>query len=77
MREVLIKDAKTFALQNKIPSPQTWVVRNKANKMLTLVVTQCVLNQSQGYWLLFDAIGVAISMCCMMENYNYGVIIPI
>jgi len=77
MREVLLKDAKTFALQNGIPSPQTWVVGKKANKMLTLLVTQCVLNQSQGYWLLLDAIGVTISMCCMMENYNYGVIIPI
>ncbi len=39
-------------------------------------MTQFTLNQSQGYWLLYDIVVVAIAMCCMMENNNLGVIDP-
>ncbi len=45
----------------------------RTNVMTTL--TQWVLNQSQGYWLLFDAIVAIINMCCMMENHNSIVIV--
>jgi hypothetical protein len=35
------------------------------------MVTQCVLNQLERYWLLFlDAIVATIAMCYMMENKN-------
>ncbi len=35
--------------------------------------TQCVLNQSQGYWLLFNVNYIAITMCVMMYNTNFNV----
>jgi hypothetical protein len=49
----------------------------KAINVFTLMVTQCVLNQSQGYWLQFDAIVATITMCSMMENNNVGANEPI
>ncbi len=49
----------------------------KVINVFTLVVTQCVLNQSQGYWLQFDAIVATITMCSMMENNNVGANEPI
>jgi len=57
-------------LQNKVPSPQMWVVVKKMANVLTLVVTQCVLNQLERYWLLFDAIVATTTICYMMENKN-------
>lgn len=51
-----------------------------AKKMIIIfppVVAQCVLNQSQGYWLQFDAIVATITMCSMMENKNVGINEPI
>ncbi len=36
---------------------------------LGFVVQQCVLNQSQGYWLLLDALAVAISLVYQMWTY--------
>jgi hypothetical protein len=41
------------------------------------MVTQCILNQSQGYWLQFDAIVATTTMCSMMENNNVGANEPI
>jgi hypothetical protein len=63
-------------MQNKIPSPQIWVMVEKINEVLTSMVTQCVLNQSRGYWLLFNAIVAAINMWYMMENHNSTMIVP-
>jgi hypothetical protein len=37
---------QTITLQNRIPTPQTWVVTQKMLEVLILMVTQCVLNQS-------------------------------
>jgi hypothetical protein len=39
-------------------------------KSSDLVVTQCVFNQSRGYWLLFDVISTALTMHVMMHNTN-------
>jgi len=47
-----------------------WVVVKKVANVLTLMVTQCVLNQLERYWLLFDAIVATITICYMMENNN-------
>jgi hypothetical protein len=44
----------------------------KMANVLTLMVTQCVLNQPERYWLLFDAIVATIAICYMMENKNNG-----
>ncbi len=61
-------------MQSKILNPQTWVLTQKVSEALTLVGNQCVLNQSQRYWLLFDAIFIAITMCCIMGNTNLNAI---
>jgi hypothetical protein len=61
---------QTIALQNKIPSPQTWVMAHKVLEVLTPMVTQCVLNQFRGYWSLSDVIFAAITMCVMIYNTN-------
>jgi hypothetical protein len=43
-------------------------------EILTPMVIECVLNQSRGYWLLFDAIISTISLCVMMKyNTNFGI----
>jgi hypothetical protein len=47
-----------------------WVVAKKVVNVLTLMVTQCVLNQPKKYWLLSYAIVATIAMCYMMENKN-------
>jgi hypothetical protein len=62
---------QAIALQNKIPSPQTWDVAHKLmSKVLTLMVSQCILNQSRRYCLFFDVISTTITMCVMMYNTN-------
>jgi hypothetical protein len=49
----------------------------KVINVFTLMVTQCVLNQSKGYCLQFDGIVATITMCSMMENNNVGANEPI
>jgi hypothetical protein len=51
-----------IALQNKIPSPQTWPMVEQVNCTFTPIITQCVMNQFREYWLLFNALAIAISM---------------
>jgi hypothetical protein len=42
---------------------------------LKLVVKQCVLNQTKGYWLLSDALNVAITIRMKLRvNYNHHVV---
>jgi hypothetical protein len=31
------------------------------------IVKKCVLNQSQGYWLLLDALGSTFSLCTIIK----------
>jgi hypothetical protein len=40
-------------------------------EILNLVVKQCVLNQTSGYWLLFDALYIIISISIKLQvEYN-------
>jgi hypothetical protein len=34
-----------------------------------MCVVECVLNKSQGYWLLLNALATAISLVCQMRTY--------
>ncbi len=43
-------------------SRQVWVIAQVVANILGHVVQQCVLNQSQGYWLLYDALYNLIGM---------------
>ncbi len=60
---------QSLALQGHVPTPQVWAIAQIVANTLGLVVQQCVLNQSQGYWLLLDAFVVAISFVCQMRTY--------
>jgi hypothetical protein len=50
-----------------VPSCQTLVVFKTITNTLLLVVQQCVLNKSQGYWLVIDALVYVFSSCNMMK----------
>ncbi len=57
---------QSLALQGHVPSPQVWAIVQTIVNTLGFVGQQCVLNQSQGYWLLLDALTMAISLVCQM-----------
>jgi hypothetical protein len=52
----------------KVPSPQVWAIAQIVAHAFGPVVQQRVLNQSRGYWLLSDALVVAISLVCPMRT---------
>jgi hypothetical protein len=60
---------QSLALQGHVPSPQVWAIAQIVANTLGFVVQQCVLNQSQGYWLLLDALVAAISLVYQMKTY--------
>ncbi len=51
----------------EVNSPQVWVVAQIVVDNLGLVIQQCVLNQSQGYWFHLYALIVIISLVCQMQ----------
>jgi hypothetical protein len=40
-----------------------WATVQAVASILNPIVQQCVLNQTMGYWLLFDALHVKLSIC--------------
>jgi hypothetical protein len=44
-----------------------WVIVKAITSVLNLVVTICVMNQSQGHWLLSDALSTFIAPTLNME----------
>jgi len=60
---------QSLALQGHVPSPQVWAIVQIVANTLAHVVQQCVLNQSQDYCLLLDALVVVISLVCQMRSY--------
>jgi len=44
------------ALQYRVPSPRIWAIYEAMVKVLSLIMSGCVLNQSRGQWLLLDAL---------------------
>ncbi len=57
---------KVLHLSSRVPCCQTSVVKTIINIFLP-IVQQCVLNQSQGYWLVVDALVYIFSLCNMMK----------
>jgi hypothetical protein len=37
-------------------------------EIVFFVVKQCIFNQTQGYWLFFNALNVVLSTCVCMQN---------
>jgi hypothetical protein len=55
-------------LSFKVPSYQTWLIVKTIINTLFPILKQCVLNQNQGYWLLFDAFVYTFSLFNMMKG---------
>jgi len=45
-----------MALQNHVHSPKMWAICEVVMIFLSPTIYGCVLNQSQGHWLLVDAL---------------------
>ncbi len=45
-----------------VPPPLTWHIFQIIVDVLSSIVSVCVLNQSCGHWLLFDALNVTITL---------------
>ncbi len=54
-------------LQSRILDCQTWSIVQTITYTLMPIVKKCVLNQSQGYWLLLDALGSTFSLCTIIK----------
>ncbi len=68
---------KNLRLQGRVLDAHTWVVCKVVAKIMFLVVKQCILNQTQGYWLLFDALNVTLSLSvCMQIRFNNMILPP-
>jgi hypothetical protein len=51
-----------------VSDAHTWAICNLVDKIMFLVVKQCILNQTQGYWLLFDALNATLLINVCMQN---------
>ncbi len=47
-------------LQAKVPFGLTWAIACVVIETFTPIMNNCVLDQYEGYWLLFDTLHVAI-----------------
>jgi hypothetical protein len=52
-----------MTLQSHVPSPRIWVVCEVVVNILSPIVNGCILNQSQGHWLLLNALQFVILTC--------------
>ncbi len=64
---ICYRQQRALYLQSKAPNCQTWSIAQAITCTLMPIVKQCVLNQSQGYWLLLDALGSAFSLCIVIK----------
>jgi hypothetical protein len=54
-------------LQSSVLDCQTWSIVQAITNTLMLVVKLCVLNQSQGHWLLSNPFGSTFSLCIVIK----------
>jgi hypothetical protein len=53
-----------------VPIGLPWAVARAVTETLNPVVSQCVVNQTHGYWLLSDAIAGALQLIVQMEAHQ-------
>jgi hypothetical protein len=53
---------------SRVPPPLTWHISQIIVDVLSSVVSACVLKQSHGNWLLFDALNVKITMSLKLKE---------
>lgn len=58
---------QSASLQARVPTGLTWAIARAVTETLTPVVSQCVLNQTRGFWLLSDALAGALKLMVQME----------
>jgi hypothetical protein len=51
---------KTQQLQGYVPNAHTWAICEVVVETLLPIVKQYILNQTQGYWLLSNALNVVL-----------------
>jgi len=56
------------ALQQRMPKAQVWIVVEATTFCLNSVVLACVMNQSEGHWLLSDTLTTTIALIINMET---------
>jgi hypothetical protein len=54
-------------LQQKVLKVKVWAIAKALTSILNCVVTAYVMNQSQGHWLLFDALNTCINLTLTLE----------
>jgi hypothetical protein len=59
---------KLKELQSCVPRAHTWAICEVVVETLLLIVKQCVLNQTRGYWLLSNALNAAFLIIVCMQN---------
>ncbi len=58
---------KCVVLQQKVHKAQVWAIVEAITFILNHVVFACVINQSTGHWLLFDALTTTITLTMEMK----------
>ena len=61
---------QSLKLQARVPSGMTRATTITVTQTLNLVVQQCVLNQTRGYWLLSDALAATFHMSIELQGVN-------
>jgi hypothetical protein len=59
-------------LQARVPTCLTWAIARAVTETLTPVVSQCVLNQTRGFWLLSDALARALKLMVQMKAQQFA-----
>jgi len=52
----------------RVPPPLIWHISQIIIDVLSSIISACVLNESRGHWLLFDALNVIIIMSFKFEK---------
>jgi hypothetical protein len=68
MPSIYVMGGKTFKNYKVVCQMHTRVVFKMVVEIMFLVVKQCIFNQTQGYWLLSNALNVAISIGVCIQN---------
>jgi len=68
---------ETQELQGRVLDAHTRVICKEVAEIMFPVVKQCILNQTRGYLLLFDALNVTLSInVCMQIKFNNMILPP-
>jgi hypothetical protein len=64
-------------LQGRVSDAHTWAVCNLVDKIMFLVVKQCIFNQTQGYWFFYALNAILLINVCMQNQIQQSEITPL